>query len=123
MKAFTIGAATAIFLALGGVTQAQDKPRGYLIANYDIKDQAVFQKYLDAAGPIGPKYNIKIIIFNVKSTGLEGAPKSVTAVAEFPSLADVQQFYNSPEYTEAKKLRVASTEGSVIMTEGFAPAK
>ncbi|WP_241152004.1 DUF1330 domain-containing protein, partial [Pseudomonas viridiflava] len=36
------------------------------------------------------------------------------AIAEFPSLADAERFYNSPEYTAAKKLRIAATEGSVV---------
>ena len=45
------------------------------------------------------------------------------AIAEFPSLADAQRFYNSPEYTAARKFRVASTAGSVVITEGFVPPK
>jgi uncharacterized protein (DUF1330 family) len=44
------------------------------------------------------------------------------AIAEFPSLAEAQRFYHSPEYTAAKKLRMAATEGSVVITEGYVPA-
>ena len=47
----------------------------------------------------------------------------VIAIAEFPSLADAERYYNSPEYTAARKFRVASTEGSVIITEGFVAPK
>jgi uncharacterized protein (DUF1330 family) len=95
--------------------------RAYMIANYTIHDQATFQKYMDAAGPIAPRYNGKVTIFNLNAKKVEGSPKTVMAVAEFPSLADAERFYNSPEYSEAKKLRIASTEGSVVITEGLPP--
>lgn len=45
------------------------------------------------------------------------------AISEFPSLADAQRFYSSPEYTAAKKFRMASTKGSVVITEGFVRPK
>jgi uncharacterized protein (DUF1330 family) len=116
-----IGTALAsISLALGAVGCTRDsQPHGYMIANYNIKDPATFQKYMDAAGPLAPKYNGKVIVFNTNATAVEGQPKSVMAIAEFPSLADAQRFYNSPEYSEAKKLRIAATEGSVVITEQF----
>ena len=79
--------------------------RAYMIANYTIHDQATFQKYMDAAGPIAPKYNGKVMIFNLDAKKVEGSPTTVMAVAEFPSLADAERFYNSPEYSEAKKAR------------------
>jgi uncharacterized protein (DUF1330 family) len=95
--------------------------RACMIANYTIRDQATFQKYMDAAGPIAPRYNGKVTIFNLNAKKVEGSPKTVMAVAEFSSLADAERFYNSPEYSEAKKLRIASTEGSVVITEGLPP--
>jgi uncharacterized protein (DUF1330 family) len=68
-------------------------PRAYMIANYTIHDPATFQKYMDAAGPIAPKYNGKVIVFNLDAKKVEGSPKTVMAVAEFPSLADAERFY------------------------------
>lgn len=124
MNGLAIGTVAAITLALGAAAYAEDtQPHGYMIANYEIKDDAIFQKYMEAAGPLAPKYHGKVIVFNLKSTAVEGNPKSVMAIAEFPSLADAQQFYNSPEYTEAKRFRIAATEGTVVITEGFTPPK
>jgi uncharacterized protein (DUF1330 family) len=94
-----------------------------MIANYTIHDQATFQKCMDAAGPIASRYNGKVTIFNLNAKRVEGSPKTVIAVAGFPSLADAERFYNSPEYSEAKKLRIASTEGSVVIAEGLPPQK
>jgi uncharacterized protein (DUF1330 family) len=42
----------------------------------------------------------------------------VIAIAEFPSLADAQRYYNSPEYTAARQFFTNSTEGWRIITEG-----
>jgi uncharacterized protein (DUF1330 family) len=122
MKHIVIGAVAAITIALAATSHAQNKqPHGYMIANYEIKDPATFQRYMEAAGPLAPKYGGKIIVFNLNSTAAEGEPKSVMAIAEFPSLADAQRFYNSAEYSAAKKFRIAATEGTVVITEGFVP--
>jgi uncharacterized protein (DUF1330 family) len=111
-------------IAVGSTGHAQDvQTPGYMIANYTIKDQAGFQKYMEEAGPLAPKFGGKIIVFNLNATAVEGKPHSVMAIAEFPSVADARRFYDSPEYSAARKFRVASTEGSVVITEGFAPPK
>jgi uncharacterized protein (DUF1330 family) len=122
MKKHVIGITAAIALTLAAVANAQSaQAPGYMIANYTIKDQAGFQRYMQAAGPLAPRYGGKIIVFNLNATAVEGRPESVMAIAEFPSLADAQRFYNSPEYTAARKFRIASTEGTVVITEGFVP--
>ena len=122
MKKLAIGAAAAITIALAATGYAQNaQPPGYMIANYTINDQAGYDKYMEEAGPLAPKYGGKIIVFNLNATAVEGEPKSVMAIAEFPSLADAQRFYKSSEYTAARKFRVASTEGTVVITEGFVP--
>jgi uncharacterized protein (DUF1330 family) len=124
MKKIVFGSAAAIALALATTAYAQDSQApGYMIANYTVKDQAGFQKYMEEAGPLAPKFGGKIIVFNLNAEAVEGKPQSVMAIAEFPSVADAESFYNSPEYAAARKFRVASTEGSVIITEGFVPPK
>ncbi len=122
------GIAIALVAASGHAQEAKPSssapaagvpPRGYLVANYTIHDQETFKKYMEAAGPLAPKFNGQVIIYDVKARTLEGNPKSVMAVAEFSSVAEAERFYNSPEYTAAKKLRIASTEGSVVLAEGL----
>ncbi|OBZ95626.1 hypothetical protein ADU59_09570 [Pararhizobium polonicum] len=124
MKKLIIGAASVIMIAVASTGHAQDtQAPGYMIANYTIKDEAGFKKYMEGAGPLAPKFGGKIIVFNLNATAVEGKPQSVMAIAEFPSVTDARRFYNSPEYTAARKFRVDSTEGSVVITEGFAPPK
>lgn len=94
---------------------------GYLISNFTIRDPAAYQKYRDAARPIALKYKGKAIVRNANPRKVEGNPQTVIAVLEFPSLADAESFYFSPEYTEAKKLRLGATEGSIVLAEGVVP--
>ena len=103
-------------------TTAKAPAHAYLIGNYVIRDQAMFQRYLEAANKLAPNYTIKVIVFDKNTIKLEGNPQTVTVIAEFPSLAEANRFYSSPEYTEAKKLRIGSTEGSVSIVEGLPPA-
>lgn len=124
MKKFVMGAVAALAVALSSTAHAQDtspvQPHGYMIANYDVHDQAGYQQYLAAATPeLLAKFGGHVIVFNLDSTAVEGKPRSVIAIAEFPSLADAQAFYNSPEYTAARQFRLASAEGTLIITEGL----
>lgn len=122
--------AAAFVLTATGHAQAQNatstasaaaQPHGYMVISYDIKDQAMFQKYMDAAGSLAANYNGRVTIFNMKVKGVEGKPRSVFGMVEFPNLADAQRFYGSPEYTAARKFRSAATKGTstVILTEGL----
>ena len=101
--------------AAPSTTEQAAQPHGYLVANYTVNDQETYQKYMEAAGPLAPKYNAKVPIFDLNTRALEGNPKTVFGVAEFPSVAEAERFYNSPEYTAARKFRIASTEGSVLL--------
>lgn len=125
MKSFVMGTVAAFTIAMGS-TYAQEatptaaQPLGYMIANYDINDQAGYQQYLDATTPqLLAKFGGRVIVFNLDSTAVEGKPHSVIAIAEFPSLADAQRFYNSPEYTAARQFRLASAVGTLIITDGL----
>jgi uncharacterized protein (DUF1330 family) len=40
-------------------------------------------------------------------------------VAEHSNLADAQRFYSSPECAAARKFRIESKKGSVVITEMF----
>nr|WP_315242235.1 DUF1330 domain-containing protein [uncultured Flavobacterium sp.] len=100
------------------ISNNQTKHHGYMIANYEIKNQATFQKYMDAAGTLAPKYNGEVTIFDFNAKVLEGKGKPVFGVAEFNSLKEAEKFYNSQEYTLARRFRITSTEGTVLLAQG-----
>lgn len=87
MKTLVLGTAIAMAGAFGSTGHAQDaQAPGYMIANYTIKDQAAYQKYMEEAGPLAPKFGGKIIVFNLNAIAVEGKPQSVMAIAEFRAL-------------------------------------
>ncbi len=122
MKKVIISALAALAMTVSHAAFAQEAtgaaPRAYMIGSYDIKDQAVFQQYLKAAAPLVSQYGGRVIVYNPNVTAIEGSARSVIAIAEFPSLADAQRYYNSPEYTAARQFFTNSTEGWRIITEG-----
>lgn len=122
MKKFTVGAMAALTMIVSPIAHAQDatgtEPRAYMIGSYDITDQAVFDRYIEAASPLVEQYGGRVIVYNPNVTAIEGSSRSVIAIAEFPSLADAQRYYNSPEYTAARQFFTESTEGFRIITEG-----
>jgi uncharacterized protein (DUF1330 family) len=122
MKKFVVSAFTALTMMASPAAFAQTatsaQPRAYMIGSYDIKDQAVFQQYIEAASPLVIQYGGRVIVYNPNVTAIEGTARSVIAIAEFPSLADAQSYYNSPEYTAARQFFTKSTEGFRIITEG-----
>jgi uncharacterized protein (DUF1330 family) len=122
MKKFVVSAFTALTMMASPAAFAQTatsaQPRAYMIGSYDIKDQAVFQQYIEAASPLVTQYGGRVIVYNPNVTAIEGSSRAVIAIAEFPSLADAQRYYNSPEYTAARQFFTRSTEGFRIITEG-----
>lgn len=45
-----------------------------------------------------------------------------TVIIEFPSLSQAQTWYDSVEYTKAKKIRQANSIGRLFIVEGTEPA-
>jgi uncharacterized protein (DUF1330 family) len=123
MKKFVVSAIAALTMLVSPAAYAQDATSAptpaYMIGNYDIHDEAGFQKYIEVASPLVSQYGGRVIVYNPGPKPIvEGEPRSVIAIAEFPSLADAERYYNSPEYTAARKFFTDSTEGWRLITEG-----
>lgn len=94
-------------------------PKGYLIATFTIHDQETFQKYVEAGGHLAAKFNGKVILCDMNPKIVEGKSEAFMALMEFATLADVERFYNSPEYTAARQFRIAATTSTVVLAEGL----
>ena len=97
----------------------QTPSKGYLIATFTIHDQATFQKYVEAGGHLAAKFNGRVILFDTNPKIVEGKAEAIIALMEFASIADVERFYNSPEYTAARQFRIAATTSTIILAEGL----
>jgi uncharacterized protein (DUF1330 family) len=122
-KKFGIASAERSIILAKGIVQVSsgrsEQPKGYLVENFTIHDQDIFRKYIEAGGPLVEKFNGRAIVYDVNAKVVEGNGKQITAVMEFASFADLERFYNSPEYIAARQFRVSSTEGSVVLGEGI----
>jgi uncharacterized protein (DUF1330 family) len=93
----------------------------YIIARVNVTDPGQYRKYLDAVPPIIEKYGGKALSRSINPFTLEG-PKETRRIVllEFPSAEKAKEFYNSPEYQKAKKLREGAAIGEMVVVEGMA---
>jgi len=91
---------------------------GYFVANYTITNQAEYQKYLAAVGPILTAHGAERVVADRDSELLEGSAGKVTIVLRFDTKAAAQAWYDSPEYQAIRHLRTDSSEGIGVIAEG-----
>ena len=122
-RKFGIAGADRLIILAHGTSQvvrvSSSQPKGYLVANFTIHDQEVFRKHMETEVSLAEKFNGKAIVYDVNAKVVEGNAQQVTTVLEFASFADLERFYNSPEYNAARKFRVASSKSFAILGEGI----
>jgi uncharacterized protein (DUF1330 family) len=91
----------------------------YMIAEIDVVDPAAYEDYRKQVLAVVTKYGGKFIVRGGKIEPKEGGwtPKRIV-VLEFPSLAQAQKWYDSPEYAPLIKLRQKASKGKLILVEG-----
>lgn len=94
--------------------------KGYVIVQISaIHDPAAYDAYRPLAGATVAAHGGRFIVRGGAAERMEGeglAGRNV--VIEFPSLAAAQRWYHSPEYQEALKIRLAASNGSLVIVEG-----
>ena len=94
---------------------------GYMVVmgkNYNRED---LMPYSQSLPPIYAKYQGAYVAFAAKVETFEGAyPYQSMIISKWPSIENARQFWNSPEYAEARKLREGVGEFDVIAFEGLA---
>ena len=94
--------------------------KAYWIAKVNINDESAYAEYAKRAGPAIAKYKGKFLVKGGKFEILEGKNKyERNVVVEFPSFNIAKDFYNSPEYQEAKSFREGKADFNGIVIEGF----
>jgi len=91
---------------------------GYFIANYTITNQAEYQQYIAAVGPVLQAHDAENVVIDRDSVLLEGSAGQVTVVLRFATKAAAQAWYESPEYQAISHLRTDNTDGIAVIAEG-----
>src|SRR5688572_27899970 len=87
----------------------------YVVNAYDIHDFETFKNYPPKVAPLLAKHKGKILAMEIDPKALEGKPRTMNAIVEFPSEEEVHQFYNDPEYQSFIHLRQNSTSSCTMI--------
>jgi len=91
----------------------------YILVDIDVTDPVVYEEYKKLAPATVTHYGGKYIARGSKTETLEGdwTPKRLV-ILEFPNSEQAKAWLNSPEYSEARKMRHASARSQMIVIEG-----
>lgn len=93
----------------------------YLIVDAKITDPVKFMAYVGATSALVEKFGGKYLVQGGgEMECLEGTPFVGKAViSEWSDRAAALAFWHSPQYTEARKLRVGNCVASVTLVDGI----
>jgi|TARA_Y100000031_G_C7893826_1_gene236394 uncharacterized protein (DUF1330 family) len=107
-----------------GVTKGDLMPV-YLIVLFSIRDPETFGKYpvsaMESVAQYGGRYLTVVGVPGMQQPKvIEGQPQhDVTVVIEWESQEAIERWYDSPEYTAIRDLRISSTEGWMLAAPEF----
>jgi uncharacterized protein (DUF1330 family) len=91
----------------------------YVIANVTVKDPVRYEDYRRLVTPTLAKFGGRFIVRGGRVEVLEGDWRpSRLVLIEFPSADAAREWWNSPEYSEARRIRQATSDGTLLLLEG-----
>ncbi|MCV6586120.1 MAG: DUF1330 domain-containing protein [Marinibacterium sp.] len=94
-------------------------PKGYWVANVDVRDPQAYEDYKAANAAPFAQYGARFVVRAGQQVAAEGDVHGRTVVIEFPSYADALACYESDAYQQAKAIRDPISTGRVIIVEGY----
>lgn len=90
----------------------------YVVSMMSVHDPETYAQYTDRTPPIVKKYGGKFLtrgepVTNVEGQGYDGR----LVILEFPSKADVEAWFQDPEYQEAMAFRHASSTMTYLLLQ------
>ncbi len=95
----------------------------YVISEVEARDAAAMEAYRGLAAKTIAQYGGRYLVRGGAAEIVEGGPPPKTLIiVAFPSMARLREWYASPEYAEALKVRRGALERRLIFVEGVPPA-
>jgi uncharacterized protein (DUF1330 family) len=95
----------------------------YVISEVEAKDATSFEGYRTIAAKTIAQYGGHYLVRGGAAELTEGGPPPKTlVVVGFPSMERLREWYASPEYAEALKLRPTALDRRLIFAEGAVAA-
>ena len=118
----TAAASTAgalLFAATLAVSHAQGVQKAYMVVQVDVTNAQQYQEYAKLTPDIVASFGGRFLARAGRTVTLEGPPaRPRVVVIEFPSFEKAQEFYRSPAYTAARKLREGAAQAQFVAVEG-----
>ena len=107
------------FLGFAAASQPPPKP-AYMVVQVDVTNPPQYQEYAKLSPGIIAKYGGRFLARGGQTITLEGPPaKPRVVVVEFPSFERAREFYNSPEYVAARKVRAGAATMQMVVVQGM----
>jgi len=92
----------------------------YLIADVEVLDSEGYEEYRSKVPATIAAYGGRYLARGGKTELLEGtwSPKRCV-ILEFPSLARLKAWWESPEYQPLRRIRERTTRSNLVVTEGL----
>ena len=93
----------------------------YVVSEVDVRDAEDFEVYRTIAAKAIAQYGGRYLVRGGAASVVEGGPppKNIIIV-EFPTMERLREWYASPEYAEALKVRQTALDRRLIFVEGVA---
>jgi len=94
----------------------------YVISEVEMRDASGFEAYRTIAAKTIAHYGGRYLVRGGAASVIEGGPSPKTIIiVEFPTMERLREWYASPEYAEALKVRQTALDRRLIFVEGVAP--
>lgn len=95
----------------------------YVISEVEFLDGSLVESYRSIAAATIAQYDGKYIVRSGAVVPVEGVwePDKQLVVVEFPTMARAQEWYHSPEYAQALKIRQTALDRRLYFVEGSPP--
>ena len=94
-------------------------PKGYWIGRVDITDPEKYKAYIAANAVPFSKYGARFLVRGGRFENPEGSSRARNVVIEFPSYQAALDCWSSPEYQEARDLRLPVSTIDLVIIEGY----
>jgi uncharacterized protein (DUF1330 family) len=98
-------------------------PKGYIYAELEVTDPALFETYRPLAAESIAEFGGHYAVRGGDPKVLKGdGPPARSVLLEFDSPDRAMEWYNSPQYQSALKIRLRSAKTKVVMLTGHSEA-
>ena len=92
----------------------------YIVANIEVTDPVAYEEYRQQVPAVIAAHGGRYLVRGGAVEVLEGdANPQRQVILEFPDMASLRAFYDSPEYTRLKAVRQGASRGALIAIQGL----